>query len=58
VRDHLVAVVADLPGVTVEDGYGHTGFLLRGRRIAGARAADVRDHRVARVPGCGTATAH
>jgi hypothetical protein len=34
VRDRLVRLAADLPGVTVEDGYGHTGFLLRGRRIA------------------------
>ena len=34
VRERLVAIVADLPGVTVEDGYGHTGFLLRGRPIA------------------------
>jgi hypothetical protein len=34
VRDRLVAVVAPLPGVTVQDDHGHTGFLLRGRRIA------------------------
>ena len=34
VRDRLVALVSTLPGVTVEGGYGHTGFHLRGRRIA------------------------
>ena len=34
VRARLVDIVAGLPGVGAEDAYGHTGFLLRGQRIA------------------------
>ena len=34
VRDRLTELVADLPGVVAEDGFGHTGFLLRRQRIA------------------------
>jgi hypothetical protein len=34
VRERLIELVAGLPGVVAEDSYGHTGFLLRGRRIA------------------------
>jgi hypothetical protein len=34
VRARLVELVAGLPGVGVEDGFGHTGFMLRRQRIA------------------------
>lgn len=34
VRDRLVKLVAGLPGVVVEDSFGHTGFLLGRQRIA------------------------
>ncbi|MEV6520457.1 MmcQ/YjbR family DNA-binding protein [Longispora sp. NPDC051575] len=34
VRDRLVALVATVPGVLVEDSFGHTGFLLGRQRIA------------------------
>lgn len=33
-RDRLVELVADLPGVVAEDQFGHTGFLVRRQRIA------------------------
>lgn len=33
-RERLVELVAGLPGVVVEDSFGHTGFLLRRQRIA------------------------
>ena len=34
VRERLVELVAGLPGVVTEDSFGHTGFLLRRKRIA------------------------
>jgi hypothetical protein len=34
VRERLVELVAGLPGVVAEDGFGHTGFLLGRQRIA------------------------
>lgn len=34
VRDRLADLAARLPGVQIEDSYGHTGFLLRGTRFA------------------------
>jgi hypothetical protein len=30
----LAAVVADLPGVVVEEAYGHVGYLLAGKKVA------------------------
>lgn len=34
VRQRLVELVAELPGVVAEDSFGHTGFLLGRKRIA------------------------
>ncbi len=34
VRERLVELVAGLPGVVAEDGWGHTGFMLGRQRIA------------------------
>jgi hypothetical protein len=34
VRGRLVHLTCDLPGVTVDDAYGHTGFMLKGKRMA------------------------
>ena len=33
-RERLVELVARLPGVVVEDSFGHTSFLLRRQRLA------------------------
>jgi hypothetical protein len=33
-RARLAALVADLPGVETEESHGHTGYLLRGKRMA------------------------
>lgn len=34
VRERLVELVAGLPGVVVEDSFGHTGFMLKRQRLA------------------------
>jgi hypothetical protein len=34
VQERVTALVADLPGVVVGEGHGHTSFLLRGTRFA------------------------
>ncbi len=34
VRAQLREIVTRLPGVEIEDSYGHTGYLVRGKRVA------------------------
>jgi hypothetical protein len=47
VRTRLGELVADLPGVDVQDAHGHTSYLLRGKRFAWLAVDHHGDNRLA-----------